>query len=68
MRLQSEIALEVAIIAHYGQYRRDGITPYIEHTKAVMSRCKTDDEKNEILRRLFGRCKEKSTCKNSKNC
>ena len=45
MKSQSEIAFALAVFAHEGQTRRDGITPYIEHPKAVMSRCKTDDEK-----------------------
>lgn len=31
-------ALKIATEAHAGQYRRDGITPYIEHPKAVAER------------------------------
>jgi len=42
---QAKIALEVAKYAHEGQTRRDGITPYIEHPKAVARRVHTDDEK-----------------------
>lgn len=30
-------AIKVANLAHSGQYRRDGLTPYIEHPKAVAS-------------------------------
>jgi (p)ppGpp synthase/HD superfamily hydrolase len=37
-RLQSDIAREIATLAHRGQYRRDGITAYIHHPEAVVER------------------------------
>lgn len=30
-------AKEIATLAHEGQFRRDGVTPYIEHSEAVAS-------------------------------
>ena len=42
---QAKIVLEIATSAHEGQTRRDGVTPYIEHPKAVARRVHTDDEK-----------------------
>ena len=30
-------AKEIATLAHQGQFRRDGVTPYIEHSEAVAS-------------------------------
>ncbi|MBC2604863.1 HD domain-containing protein [Pelagicoccus albus] len=41
----AELAREVATKAHHGQFRRDGITPYIAHPEAVASRVETDLEK-----------------------
>jgi (p)ppGpp synthase/HD superfamily hydrolase len=38
-------AEQVARKAHEGQYRRDGITPYIKHVEAVVSRVSSVDEK-----------------------
>jgi (p)ppGpp synthase/HD superfamily hydrolase len=38
----------IATKAHEGQYRRDGVTPYIEHPKAVAARVK-GDEKAEMV-------------------
>lgn len=35
MNPQIEIAREIAIKAHKGQFRRDGVTPYITHPEAV---------------------------------
>lgn len=35
-----EIAKRIAIKAHDGQFRRDGVTPYIKHPEAVASRLK----------------------------
>ena len=35
----------IATQAHYGQFRRDGKTPYINHPQAVAARLKTSDEK-----------------------
>jgi len=32
---QIELAKEIAYAKHAGQFRRDGVTPYIEHPKAV---------------------------------
>jgi (p)ppGpp synthase/HD superfamily hydrolase len=36
---------EIARNAHAGQYRRDGVTPYIVHPEDVASRLKTTEEK-----------------------
>ena len=38
----------IATKAHEGQYRRDGVTPYIEHPKAVAARVR-GDEKAEMV-------------------
>src|SRR4051812_16247682 len=35
-------AAELARIAHAGQFRRDGVTPYIRHPEAVASRVAGD--------------------------
>jgi len=35
---QIELAREIATKAHAGQFRRDGVTPYITHPEAVASR------------------------------
>jgi (p)ppGpp synthase/HD superfamily hydrolase len=35
----------IATQAHYGQFRRDGVTPYIAHPEAVAGRLTTFDEK-----------------------
>jgi (p)ppGpp synthase/HD superfamily hydrolase len=39
------LAEQIAREAHSGQYRRDGITPYIVHPEAVASRVNTPEEK-----------------------
>lgn len=39
------LCAEIAICAHQGQFRRDGVTPYIEHPKAVASKMITFEEK-----------------------
>lgn len=39
-----DLAREVAEYAHKGQYRRDGITPYIEHPAKVALRVKEQGE------------------------
>jgi (p)ppGpp synthase/HD superfamily hydrolase len=38
----------IARSAHAGQYRRDGVTPYIEHPKAVVARVKGDDKAEAV--------------------
>lgn len=43
------LALVVATKAHKGQFRHDGVTPYIEHPKAVASMVTTDEEKAVAL-------------------
>jgi (p)ppGpp synthase/HD superfamily hydrolase len=32
------LSMQIAIKAHFGQYRRDGVTPYIKHPIAVADR------------------------------
>jgi (p)ppGpp synthase/HD superfamily hydrolase len=39
-----ELAEQIAREAHAGQFRRDGVTPYIEHPKAVANRLSHDSE------------------------
>lgn len=39
---QVEIARKLAHEGHEGQFRRDGITPYVEHPKQVVSRVGDD--------------------------
>lgn len=38
MKSQIELAREIATKAHEGQFRSDGVTPYITHPEAVASR------------------------------
>ncbi len=47
MNIQEQLAKAeiVARKAHEGQYRRDGVTPYIKHVEAVVSRVSTPQEK-----------------------
>jgi len=40
-----ERARAIAIIGHFGQFRRDSITPYIKHPEDVANRCSTNDER-----------------------
>ncbi len=40
-----ERARAIAIIGHFGQFRRDGITPYIQHPEDVANRCRTNNER-----------------------
>ncbi len=40
-----ERARAIAIIGHFGQFRRDGITPYIQHPEDVANRCRTNSER-----------------------
>ena len=40
-----ENAIKLATKAHKGQFRRDGVTPYINHPLAVMEMMDTDEEK-----------------------
>jgi len=37
------IAREIATAAHEGQFRRDGVTPYIHHPEAVAQRVQGDE-------------------------
>lgn len=39
-----EIARTIATQAHEGQFRRDGVTPYMEHPAAVASRAPKSEE------------------------
>jgi len=39
------MAFNVASVAHEGQFRRDEVTPYIEHPRAVAKRVKTPEQK-----------------------
>ncbi|TWT30158.1 GTP pyrophosphokinase [Posidoniimonas corsicana] len=38
----TDLAKQIATDAHAGQFRRDGVTPYIEHPRAVASRVGDD--------------------------
>lgn len=37
-----ELAREIATESHVGQFRRDGVTPYIDHPAAVVTRVGSD--------------------------
>lgn len=39
------LAEQIATFAHTGQYRRNGVTPYINHPREVASRVVTEEEK-----------------------
>ena len=41
-----KIAESIARRAHEGQFRRDGVTPYITHVEAVVSRIRTGDPRH----------------------
>ena len=42
MQTAAELAREIATSAHAGQFRRDGVTPYITHPESVASRVAGD--------------------------
>lgn len=42
MKKLEKLASKLAHIAHYGQYRNDGVTPYIIHPKAVAKSVKDE--------------------------
>lgn len=42
---QLELCERIARKAHEGQWRRDQVTPYIDHVEAVVSRCRGMEEK-----------------------
>lgn len=42
---QLQLCERIAREAHADQFRRDGVTPYIRHVEAVVSRCGSDKEK-----------------------
>ena len=42
MQTLAELARKIATDAHDGQFRRDGITPYITHPEAVVNRVGND--------------------------
>lgn len=37
-----DLAEQIAVRSHAGQFRRDGVTPYVEHPRAVVSRVGDD--------------------------
>jgi len=45
MKSQLQIAVNIAEKAHCGQFRRDGITPYIEHPRQVADMLTYEDQK-----------------------
>ena len=45
-------ALEIAIEAHEGQFRKDGKTPYIEHPMAVAAAFEKDREHADVLQAI----------------
>lgn len=48
MTTLTELAREIATTAHAGQYRRDGVTPYIRHPEAVARRVAGDQRLEAI--------------------
>ena len=51
MRTSSLIDLsrKIADEAHYGQFRRDGVTPYFNHISRVVNRLDSQNESDEVL-------------------
>ena len=38
----------MAITAHIGQFRRDGVTPYTEHLRSVVMKVEEDDDARTV--------------------
>ena len=49
MKTQIEIAERIAREAHAGQYRHDGITPYVTHPEEVARRLAANGECEEVV-------------------
>lgn len=58
MKSQIELAREIATKAHEGQFRRDGVTPYITHPEAVASRVSVTAEPVAWLHDVLEDCPE----------
>ena len=54
MKSQSEIARELALKAHAGQFRRDGATPYFNHVDRVGKSMRERGLKDELVAVGFG--------------
>ncbi len=48
-KFNSGKAEAIAQTAHFGQFRRDGVTPYIRHCRQVAARVKSDEAKSVAM-------------------
>lgn len=54
MKSQSEIARKLALKAHAGQFRRDGVTPYFNHVEAVAKAIKDKGFSDDLVAIGYG--------------